>query len=147
MNTIPDLCNYCYHRESSRFLLSLPPCAPGGRSAGVCRLVRSELQPGRARSGPAPSCICSTPARRPGPQTAICSGAGGCVQLRCRNAERSALPGRCVLCPGAFPALPRLGQLPAVPGDCTPRPFRPPTGPSRPIACSPAGRTRPRSRA
>lgn len=56
---------------------------------------------------PAPSCICSTPASQPGPQTAICSGAGGCVgqALRSRAEERAPRPLRPWPLPTApFPA-------------------------------------------
>lgn len=100
------------------------------------------LRARRARPRPAPSCICSTSTRRPGPQTAICSGAGGCERQALRRSVEERAPAAAVPGPALSPRL-RASAVPGpsqAPRSCASPALSAapaPATPARPLARSP----------
>lgn len=105
--------------------------------------ARIAAQASAAPPLPAPSCICSTSAWRPGPQTAICSCAGGCVRQALRRRVQECAPRTLQPLPVAVTSLLRasVGTRPARAPRCRPdRPSSSSRPPGPPPGRSPTAR-------
>lgn len=158
IHIIPDIRNYGHILSIVFFPFPLDTLSHAHAHTHSTRAAAEVSAPESRAAPPRPPAppphAYAAPAQQPGPQTAICSGAGGWLGRRCGDVWTRA-PHRSLL-PPASAVTPLLrasgGTRPAGAPRCRPhRPsqqLRAPGTPARPPARpQPAGRTRPRSRA